>query len=72
MITLSKLKKIFDQEFGAPFLDNERVTTRIRLKNDQLLLAIKIGRRDIEIDEEGDIVGAGTMLSEEKAETLKQ
>lgn len=58
-MSLAKLKKILDEEFGPPFLPKGMVTT----KWDEDLLVIKIGRRDIEIDNRLKVHASGTDLT---------
>ena len=56
MPTNGKIKELFDHHFAAPFLPEGVVKCTI----ENGLLRIKILRRDIEIDEDGELHGAGT------------
>lgn len=62
MISLNMLAKIINREFAPPFLEEGTVEAGYRVKKGMGYLAIRIGRRDIEIDEEGTVVGAGTRV----------
>ena len=63
MLSLTKLKKIIDHHFGPPFLPKRQVGARwVRTKNRTQVLEIKIGRRDVWLDANGELVGAGTAL----------
>lgn len=59
---LAKLKKILDKEFGLPFLPRGMVTTEW-IEGKSKLLKIKIGRRDIEIDEKLKVQASGIDLT---------
>jgi len=61
MLTLERLKEIIDQNFGEPFLKEGMVTADFTYGEGKTL-AITIGRRDVEINEDGEVVGSGTML----------
>jgi len=64
-MTLEKLKEIFDHNFNPPFLAEGMVKTRwIEVEGKERQLEIKIGRRDIWIDENG-LTGAGTDMTRE-------
>jgi hypothetical protein len=62
MISLKQLQKIIDPNFSEPFLKEGIVTTKLYQKDKKERLRITIGRRDISIDENGDIVSAGILL----------
>lgn len=59
---LAKLKKILDEEFGPPFLPKGLVQATWVGAN-QKVLKIRIGRRDIDIDEKLKMRGSGTDLT---------
>ena len=60
-LSLKRLKEIFDTEFGPPFLDGQ-VGATWHGEGRSKVLNIKIGRRDIDLDEKGEVVGSGTYL----------
>jgi len=60
-ITLGKLAKMFNKHFCPPFVEKGLVNAA--LSDDGEMLSIIIGRRDIEIDRNGDVVGAGTKIA---------
>ena len=62
MLTLERLKEIIDQNFGTPFLEKDLVTANLDNEDGEKTLSITIGRRDIQINEAGKVVGSGTML----------
>ena len=60
-LTIEKLCEIINTEFGAPFLIEDGVSAEILLNDDGTTeLSINIGRRDVQIDEKGEVLGAGT------------
>ena len=61
-MTIVDLKMILDADFSPPFLPEGMVRTWWTEGKDGDHLHIKIDRRDIEINEAGDVVGAGTFL----------
>lgn len=63
---LTKFADILNKEFGPPFLPDGFVRAIWEPGN---TLRVYIGRRDIHIDEEGHVLGAGTCLSKPVAET---
>ncbi len=63
MITLDKLKEIIDQHFAPPFLDEGHVKTKFIEHTKEKTLQINIGRRDIWINEDGKVTGAGTFVA---------
>jgi hypothetical protein len=64
MLTLEKLCEIINSNFGEPYLISGGVTAEIiEDEEDVQLLSINIGRRDIQINTQGEIVGSGTFLS---------
>ena len=62
MITLEKLKEILDEQFGEPFLPKDIVIAEIIKFDEKKELSITIGRRDIQIDEYGNVNSSGTFL----------
>ena len=59
---VSKLKEILDSKFCSPFLAEGMVSTRWVDTSKGQVLEIKIDRRDVWLDEDGDVVGAGTQV----------
>jgi len=57
-LTLEKLAVVLNKHFDQPFIEEGLVKATLNGE----LLTIKIGRRDIEIDRNGDVVGAGTKV----------
>lgn len=67
MFTLEQMAEIIAREFGAPFLEEGFVFTGIKVDEEgKKSLHLRIGPRDIEIDEEGTVFG--TSLGEPVAE----
>ena len=60
-LTLGKLAEVLNKHFCPPFVEKGFVNAA--LSPDGELLSIIIGRRDIEIDRNGDVVGAGTKIA---------
>jgi hypothetical protein len=58
-ITLEKLCEIINEQFGEPFLVKDGVSAEMQ---DDGTLSINIGRRDIQIDQNGEVVSCGTFL----------
>jgi len=54
---LEKLVAMFKQEFQFPFCPEGLVQARM---NEDGTMRLQIGARDIQMDENGDVVGAGT------------
>jgi hypothetical protein len=61
-MNLTTLKSILDSQFSPPFLAEGLVETRWITWYDEPALSIKIGRRDVVIDESGEIIAEGTSL----------
>lgn len=63
-LTLEKLCEVLNQNFGEPFLEEGMVSADIWEDEEtgEKSLAIQIGRRDVQIDSDGQVIGAGTML----------
>lgn len=62
-LTIEKLCEIINTEFGAPFLIKDGVSAEILVNDDSTKeLSINIGRRDVQIDEDGNVLGAGTFM----------
>lgn len=57
---LEKLQDIFTQHFGPPFLKDGSVEATLSYDT----LKIRIGRRDVEIDSNLEVIGSGTLLGE--------
>lgn len=62
---LAKLKEILDKEFGAPFLPKGMVKTKWIESTPESpeLLEIKIGRRDVWVDEKLKVHASGTDMT---------
>ena len=58
-MTLDQLAQIFNQEFQEPFLPDGMVQVRM---NDDGTMRLQIDRRDVHINEDGEVLGAGTAL----------
>ncbi len=64
MITIERLAKIFEQNFVPPFLPEGLVKVRLLMGDDKKpYLEITIGPRDVEINEDGRVIGSGTDVS---------
>ena len=63
MISLEKLCDLLNEHFGDPFLVAGGVTAKIVNNDGVEELSISIGRRDVTIDANGEVVGCGTFLS---------
>jgi hypothetical protein len=63
MISLEKLCDLLNEHFGDPFLVAGGVTAEIVNNDGVEELSISIGRRDVTIDANGEVVGCGTFLS---------
>ncbi len=61
---IEKLKEILDKQFSFPFLPEGMVSTKWIETKKGRELSIQIGRRDVCIDEDGDVIGAGTFLGD--------
>ena len=59
-MTLVQLKEALEKGFAPPFLP--RGTVEVKWEKENAVLNVRIGRRDISINEQGVVVGAGTML----------
>lgn len=63
MITLEKLCEIINENFGEPFLVKDGVSAEIYETDHGVKeLSINIGRRDIQINEQGEVLNAGTLM----------
>ncbi len=58
--TLEKLQDIFTKNFGPPFLKDGSVEAVLSYGT----LKIRIGRRDVEINSNLEVIGSGTRVSE--------
>jgi len=61
-MTVSKLKEILDGQFCPPYLAEGMVSTRWVDTSKGRVLEVKIDRRDVWLDEDGDVVGSGTTV----------
>ena len=62
-LTIEKLCEIINTEFGDPYLVKDGVSAEILINDDgSKELSINIGRRDVQIDENGEVLGAGTFM----------
>lgn len=69
MFSLEQLAEILAREFGAPFLEEGFISSGILVDEEgNKSLHLRIGPRDIQIDEEGNMIGNGTLLGEPIAE----
>lgn len=69
MFSLEQLAEIISREFGPPFLEEGFVFTGVMVdENGNKSLHLRIGPRDIQIDEEGAMIGSGSLLGEPVAE----
>lgn len=57
--SLMKLEGIFNREFASPFMQEGTVEARVTDRN---TLKLRIGPRDIEVDEHLRVIAAGTAL----------
>jgi hypothetical protein len=65
-LTIEKLCEIINTEFGSPFLVKDGVSAEILINDDGTKeLSINIGRRDVQIDENGEVLGSGTFMGME-------
>ena len=63
-ISLEKLCEVINEHFGEPFLIKDGVSAEVDIDADGTkTLSINIGRRDVQIDENGEIVGCGTFIA---------
>jgi len=65
MLTLEKLAEIINENFGEPFLVKDGVFAEVIDEDDEAepSLCLTIGRRDIQINSEGEVLGSGTCVS---------
>ena len=68
MLTLKRIQWILDSNFGEPYLPKGMVRTALNGEGDNQRLSIYIGRRDVQIDSDGKILGSGTSLQEKPLE----
>ena len=61
-MTLKQLKKIFNTEFTPPFVPEDFVSCEWEGRGKKRVLSITIGPRDVQINEKGIVVGAGTCI----------
>ena len=61
-MTLTRLKLLFDRNFGPPFLAPGTVETRLYTDRKRFVLHIRIGRREVEVNEQGEVLSSGTVL----------
>lgn len=61
-IELERLAEILNNHFGEPFLAKDGVRAEYREHEGQKELMISIGRRDIQINETGEVVSTGTFV----------
>lgn len=59
-ISTKQLQEILDKEFGHPFLEEGTVRTEYFEKSGRLI--IRIGRREVELDRKGMVIGGGTII----------
>ena len=66
-MTLEQLKEVLEHHFSEPFLARDYVRARFIESTAEKTLQINIGRRDIWLNEKGEVTGAGTYLIEKVA-----
>ncbi len=59
-MTLETLVEMFNREFQPPFCPDGLVQARI---NEDGTMRLQIGARDVQMNQEGDVVGAGTTMN---------
>lgn len=59
MVSIETLNDIFNEHFVPPFVPDGLVNVAL---SEDGTLSINIGNRDVEISENGDVLGCGTML----------
>ena len=65
MFSLEQLAEIISREFGPPFLEEGFIFTGVLIDEEgNKTLHLRIGPRDIQIDEEGNVLGGSTLLGE--------
>lgn len=63
MLTLEKLCEMINENFGEPFLVKGGVSAEVFTDEDGTKsMTLQIGRRDVEIDENGEVLGCGTLV----------
>ena len=61
-VELERIAEILNNHFGEPFLAKDGVRAEIREHEGQKELMIGIGRRDIQINDSGEVVSTGTFV----------
>lgn len=62
-VTIEQFCEIINQNFGEPFLVKDGVSAEVYTDEDgEKSLCIQIGRRDVQIGENGEVIGAGTIM----------
>jgi hypothetical protein len=61
---LLKLESIFDVYFGEPYLKDGHVCAKFIDTNKGSVLEIQIGRRQVRIDDDLNVVGSGTDMTQ--------
>lgn len=61
-MTLKQLKEIFDREFTPPFVPEDLVSCEWEDRKTKKVLSITIGPRDVQFNEKGIVIGAGTCI----------
>lgn len=61
-ISLEKLCEIINENFNEPYLVKDGVSAEVVNDDGTKILSINIGRRDVQIDENGEVVSCGTFL----------
>ena len=59
---MKKLAEAFNREFGEPFLPKDHVVARVEDYEGKPILALKIGKRDVEINSAMEVTSAGTAI----------
>ena len=70
MLNLDKLAEVLTRNFSEPFLDKGIVDVKIRKWKGEKYLKIRILNRDIDIDENLDVISSGTNVEEYRDKKL--
>jgi len=63
-LSIEKLCEVLNSEFGSPFLVDGGVVAEILENEDgSKELSINIGRRDVQIDADGEVTSSGTFIA---------
>ena len=66
MLSIERLNEILNHHFGEPFLSSGTVKSELMtwgpVPEGKPMISITIGRRDVQIGEDGEVYAAGTSL----------